>query len=291
MTTLTTTAPDRVEWQPHILNDLTDATGNITGLDGVTHLVIHWQPNQPPRLHDLTNSEAAALVSAEDAQAQHNPDTGDEYTVVTARALTDWQTRHPYERTSPNGDTDTPGAPPLTPPEANTDGTTPGVSHTTTTPTPSGLPIAAPLPETPEDPPVTAEQPQEPPADITQERKRRGRPPKTQTAETAETTPEGAASGPDPDKGQLFDVPRVKVAIDDTDPTILKLAFSGSIELNRGDPSDMQLLNRLKPGKPVSLQVEAHVAGDKTTHRRDSDGDVDAVVLTRSLIVHTLENV
>lgn len=95
-------------------------------------------------------------------------------------------------------------------------------------------------------------------------------------------------TAPDPDAGKLFDVPRVNIITDDTDPTILKLAFSGSIALERAIASDADLFNKLRAGQTVTLTVDAHVAGTKTTHRRDNEGDVDAVVATKSLIVHSL---
>lgn len=96
--------------------------------------------------------------------------------------------------------------------------------------------------------------------------------------------------GEDPDKGKLFEVARVAVTLDDTDPTVLKLAFSGSIELERATASDVELYNRLTAGKNVDLEISAHVAGAKTSHRRDSEGNVDAVVQTKSLIVHSIDN-
>jgi hypothetical protein len=105
-------------------------------------------------------------------------------------------------------------------------------------------------------------------------------------APTGENEPEGQ----DADKGKLFEVPRVAVIVDDSDPTILKLAFSGNIEIDRTVASDVEAYNKLVAGKTVALSVEAHVAGAKTTHRRDSEGDVDAVVQTKSLIVHSIDN-
>lgn len=96
------------------------------------------------------------------------------------------------------------------------------------------------------------------------------------------------AEGEDAEKGKLFEVPRVAVTVDDTDPTVLKLSFSGGIELERGKADDVELYNRLVSGKDVDLDVTCHVAGAKTTHRRDSEGDVDAVVQTKSLIVHSI---
>ena len=95
--------------------------------------------------------------------------------------------------------------------------------------------------------------------------------------------------GQDAEKGKLFEVPRVAVIVDETDPTVLKLSFSGSIELDRTDASDVELYNQLRAGQSAELHVTAHVAGAKTTHRRDSEGDVDAVVQTKSLVVHSLD--
>ena len=90
-------------------------------------------------------------------------------------------------------------------------------------------------------------------------------------------------------EGKLFEVPRVKVILDETDPTVLKLAFSGSIDLDRTIASDVELFNQLKAGKDAELHVTCHVTGAKNSHRRDSAGDVDAVVQTKSLIVHSID--
>ena len=65
----------------------------------------------------------------------------------------------------------------------------------------------------------------------------------------------------------------------------VELAFSGSIELDRVNKEQVEFYNALRAGKPSSLEVSVHVAGAKTSHRRDSDGNVDAVVQTKSLIV------
>lgn len=99
---------------------------------------------------------------------------------------------------------------------------------------------------------------------------------------------DGTASGEDAEAGKLFEVPRVKVVVDDTDPSVLKLAFAGSVDLDRGIASDVELYNSLRAGHEADLRISVHVAGAKTTHRRDSEGDVDAVVQTKSLIVHTV---
>lgn len=92
-------------------------------------------------------------------------------------------------------------------------------------------------------------------------------------------------AGQDPEAGKLFDVPRVKIVVDKADPSVLKVAFSGQIELERGVASEVDFYNRLRAGKGADLQVHVHVAGAKRTHRRDSEGNVDAVLETKSLIV------
>jgi len=99
-----------------------------------------------------------------------------------------------------------------------------------------------------------------------------------------------ADAGPDAETGKLFEVPRVGVIVDDADPTVLKITFSGSVEIERGDAAGVKFYNTLRAGRGVALQVDAHVATTKTTHRRDSEGDVDAVVQTKSLVIHSLEN-
>lgn len=106
---------------------------------------------------------------------------------------------------------------------------------------------------------------------------------------TNNTTDDDQPAGQDPDNGKLFDVPRVKVLVDETDPTVIKLAFSGSIDLDRSIASDVEAYNALKSGQRTEITVEVHVAGAKKTHRRDSEGDVDAVVETKSLIVTSFE--
>jgi hypothetical protein len=96
---------------------------------------------------------------------------------------------------------------------------------------------------------------------------------------------EGTDSGEDPDSGKIFDVPRVKVLVDESDPSVLKVAFSGSIELERGNQAQMDFYNRLRHGKEIDFAGTGFVAGAKKTHRRDSEGDVDAIVETKTVIV------
>lgn len=99
---------------------------------------------------------------------------------------------------------------------------------------------------------------------------------------------DGASEGPDTEKGKLFDVPRIGIVLDDSDPTVLKIAFSGSVELDRANAIQVGFYNDLKAGRESQLVATCHVAGAKMVHRRDSEGDVDAVVQTKSVIVTDL---
>lgn len=105
----------------------------------------------------------------------------------------------------------------------------------------------------------------------------------TDVTTDADRAADTITKGEDPDAGKLFDLPRIKV--DSTNPTVLKTAFSGSIEIERNDKQWAEVFNSLTPGKSHELRVTVFCAGGKKTHRRDSEGDVDAVVQVKSLIV------
>jgi len=88
---------------------------------------------------------------------------------------------------------------------------------------------------------------------------------------------------PDPDTGTLF--PPVKIEIDRSDPNVIKLALRGSIEFDRSNRKQVEFYNSLKHGGEAELVVTVHVAGSRKVHRRDSEGDVDAIVETKSCVV------
>ncbi len=104
----------------------------------------------------------------------------------------------------------------------------------------------------------------------------------TTEAEIRDATDDDLEPG---EQGRVVEVPRLAVEIDDTDPDVLKVAFSGSIELERGSRDQVAFFNSLDHGRTIDLRMTGFVAGAKTTHRRDSEGDVDAVVLTKSVVV------
>jgi len=93
---------------------------------------------------------------------------------------------------------------------------------------------------------------------------------------------------PDPETGQLLKMPRVPVTVDDSDPSALTVAFSGQVTIERGDKQWVEFYNRLAAGRSPELTVSVHVAGVKKTHRRDKEGNVDAIVETKSLVVTDL---
>jgi hypothetical protein len=101
------------------------------------------------------------------------------------------------------------------------------------------------------------------------------------------TTPFDGATGTDDEggsaSGKLFEMPAIE--IDDSNPTAIHVVVAGSIPLDRSQKSDAAFYNSLTPGKLITLPVTFFVKGPKTVHRRDSDGNVDAVVQTKSLVV------
>ncbi len=110
---------------------------------------------------------------------------------------------------------------------------------------------------------------------------------------TSEET-ETSEPNPDAEKGELFDrsqYEREDLAI----PKIsgnpidkIRVKFGGSILLDRSDPADVALYNKLTLGKDVELRVAgkvAHEGGGYTTNR---DGDLDAVVGEKSVKVDTV---
>ncbi len=84
---------------------------------------------------------------------------------------------------------------------------------------------------------------------------------------------------------RMFEVPRIAVAIDEADPDILKLTFGGTVELDRTNQAQVDLFNGLRAGEIHDLVVSTYVTGARKIHRRDSEGDVDAVIDAKALSV------
>lgn len=95
--------------------------------------------------------------------------------------------------------------------------------------------------------------------------------------------PTGAQEGDDLQKEKLFEIPPVQ--LDKTKATTISVSISGSLELDLSQKADVDFYNELQAGKLVTKETTFFVASTKKTHRRDSEGNVDAVPETKSLVV------
>lgn len=92
--------------------------------------------------------------------------------------------------------------------------------------------------------------------------------------------PTGAQEPENEQPLRLFDVKP-----DPTKPNKISVSISGSVELDLSRKEDVDFFNALVPGKLVTKETTFFVASVKTTHRRDSEGNVDATPQTKSLVV------
>jgi hypothetical protein len=92
--------------------------------------------------------------------------------------------------------------------------------------------------------------------------------------------PNGAEEQEEGKPLRLFEVKQEPVR-----PTTITVNVSGEIKLDLSKKSDVDFFNSLVPGKNVKFETDFFVASEKTTHRRDSDGNVDAVPRSKSIKV------
>jgi hypothetical protein len=92
--------------------------------------------------------------------------------------------------------------------------------------------------------------------------------------------PTGATEHEQPAPLKLFDIKPDKAK-----PTLITVNVSGKIKLDLSQASDVEFYNSLQAGKLVTYDTTFFVASTKKTHRRDNDGNVDAVPETKSLVV------
>lgn len=105
----------------------------------------------------------------------------------------------------------------------------------------------------------------------------------------------GTEDEPASDEGKaLFDASdydREDLAISKVDGNQIdriKISFSGSIMLNRSDPADVALFNRLKLNQELELRCAGKVSGLATGYTTSKDGDLDAVVSSKTVKVETV---
>lgn len=68
----------------------------------------------------------------------------------------------------------------------------------------------------------------------------------------------------------------------------ISIKWSGEVFLDRSDPDDVAVYNALRLGKDVSLLVEAKCSSTGAKGATDREGDLDVIVATKGLKVHSL---
>jgi hypothetical protein len=113
--------------------------------------------------------------------------------------------------------------------------------------------------------------------------------PATETPEPDDTEPKPGEQTAAFDRSQFqredLQIPKV----DDQSIDRISLKFSGEVYLNRSEPSDVAVYNALRLGRDVSLLIECKCSSTAAKGATDRDGDLDVVVGTKGLKVHSLQ--
>lgn len=102
------------------------------------------------------------------------------------------------------------------------------------------------------------------------------------------------APKPDPEGKRLFDesdYEREDLAIAEVDGNQvdrIAIKFAGVVFLDRSDPADVALYNKLRLGSEVTLMVEGRVSGTGAKGATDREGDLDVVVGQKAVKVGTV---
>lgn len=90
------------------------------------------------------------------------------------------------------------------------------------------------------------------------------------------------------DKAQ-YDSPELAIPkVDGQGIDKIRVAFTGSVMLDRSDPRDVALFNKLTLGKDVELRVAGKVSRTATGWTTNREGDLDAVVGERTCKIDTV---
>ena len=98
----------------------------------------------------------------------------------------------------------------------------------------------------------------------------------------------------DPDGEKLFDTSDydredLQIAkVDGISIDKIRVKFSGSVLLDRSDPADVSLYNRLVMGREVDLRVAGKVRGAGAGWTTNREGDLDAVVGEKTVHIDTV---
>lgn len=87
----------------------------------------------------------------------------------------------------------------------------------------------------------------------------------------------------------LYDDPTLRIEkVDGRNVEQIAVSFSGRILLDRSNPKDVELWNRLTMGTDAELRVCAKATGKLVQGATNREGDLDVIVGTRKLKVHTV---
>jgi len=84
---------------------------------------------------------------------------------------------------------------------------------------------------------------------------------------------------------------REDLAIDKVDGNAIdriRITFSGTVSLDRSEPNDVALYNRLRLGREVTLKVEGRASGTGAKEATGRDGDLDVIVGLKTVTVTTV---
>lgn len=86
-----------------------------------------------------------------------------------------------------------------------------------------------------------------------------------------------------------YDDPELRIQkVDGQGIDKIRVGFAGSVMLDRSDPKDVALFNKLILGKEVELRCAGKVAKTATGWTTNREGDLDAIVGERTVKVETV---
>jgi hypothetical protein len=86
-----------------------------------------------------------------------------------------------------------------------------------------------------------------------------------------------------------YDDPELRITkVDGQGIDKIRIGFAGSVMLDRSNPKDVELFNKLTLGKEVELRVAGSVSKTQTGWTTNREGDLDAVVGERVVKVETV---
>lgn len=107
-------------------------------------------------------------------------------------------------------------------------------------------------------------------------------------AATKDPLLEGTAADDDTDDQQYEREDLAIPKVDGQQIDKIRIDFGGSIMLDRSDPADVALYNKLILGKELELRVAGKVGGLGTALNTSRDGDLDVLVGRKKIQVTTV---